>query len=217
MSPVALARMVWVEVSVVSGPYSRFLPFVIIAAALAAIAVDWTAREVGAATPMPSVESDMTAPRLSASGHDITPLSEAEVRTLAAGLDAETYRVTQRAGTEPPFCGKLLHNEHEGTYTCAVCGLPLFSSDDKFDSGTGWPSFTGPVDPEHVTERRDSSHGMARTEISCARCDAHLGHVFADGPRPTGQRYCLNSAAMGFVKHGDAVPERSQPRQSPES
>jgi methionine-R-sulfoxide reductase len=178
---------------------AQLLPVLIIAAVLVAIAVDWLARDVGAATPAPSSEHAMTTPRISASGHDITPLSEAQVRALASKLDPETYRVTQRAGTEPPFCGKLLHNDEEGTYTCAVCGLPLFSSDDKFDSGTGWPSFTGPVDPEHVSERRDVSHGMVRTEISCARCDAHLGHVFPDGPRPTRQRYCLNSAAMDFV------------------
>jgi methionine-R-sulfoxide reductase len=137
-------------------------------------------------------------PHISAAGYDLTPPSPEEKAALVARLEPEVHRVTQRAGTEPPFCGKLLHNHEHGTYTCAVCGLPLFSSDDKFDSGTGWPSFTGPVDPEHVTERRDLSHGMVRTEIACARCDAHLGHVFRDGPRPAGLRYCLNSAAMGF-------------------
>jgi methionine-R-sulfoxide reductase len=188
--------MLRVEVPVRSR-HLEILPLLVVALALVAIGVDRVAR--ADRSEAPSLEEPMPSPRLSASGHDITPLPQAAVRKLAAGLDAETYRVTQRAGTEPPFCGELLHQHEEGTYTCAVCGLPLFSSDDKFDSGTGWPSFTGPVDPEHVTQRRDSSHGMVRTEIACARCDAHLGHVFPDGPRPAGQRYCLNSAAMGFV------------------
>jgi peptide methionine sulfoxide reductase msrA/msrB len=118
---------------------------------------------------------------------------------LRRQLDPMQYDVTQKEGTEPPFKNAYWDNHEQGIYVDVVTGEPLFSSTDKFDSGTGWPSFTGPVDPEHVTQRRDSSHGMVRTEIACARCDAHLGHVFPDGPRPAGQRYCLNSAAMGFV------------------
>ncbi len=188
----------------------RYAPVLILACCLAVIVLDRSVRaaEQGVAD---QVEEAMQTRRISTLGHDVTPLSKAEVATLAAALDPEAYRVTQRAGTEPPFCGQLLHNHEEGTYTCTVCGLPLFSSDDKFDSGSGWPSFTGPVDPEHLTERRDVSHGMVRTEIACARCDAHLGHVFRDGPRPTGLRYCLNSAAMDFVEQGAPVPERSRP------
>jgi methionine-R-sulfoxide reductase len=188
----------------------RYAPLLMFACCLALIALD---RSVRAAEQeaVAQVEEAMRARRISTLGHDVTPLSRTEVARLAAQLDPEAYRVTQRAGTEPPFCGQLLHNHEEGSYTCAVCGLPLFSSEDKFDSGSGWPSFTGPVDPEHLTERRDVSHGMVRTEIACARCDAHLGHVFRDGPRPTGLRYCLNSAAMDFVEQGAPVPERSRP------
>ena len=116
-----------------------------------------------------------------------------------AQLGDESYRIMRRQGTEPAFCG-LLYDHHEaGLYTCAGCGLPLFDSDAKFDSGTGWPSYFQPAAPENVLERSDGSHGMARTEIVCARCDGHLGHVFDDGPKPTGRRHCLNSASLVFT------------------
>jgi methionine-R-sulfoxide reductase len=136
--------------------------------------------------------------RVSQSGYDITPLPSARVKELASTLDAESYRITQQQGTERPFCGTLLDNKLEGVYHCIVCDLPLFSSEHKFTSGTGWPSFFQPFDPDHVSERKDTSHGMARTEITCARCGAHLGHVFDDGPPPTGRRHCLNSASLKF-------------------
>lgn len=149
--------------------------------------------------------------RVSQSGYDITPLPAERVATLAARLDPEAYRVTQKAGTEPPFCGTLVDNKQEGIYACVVCGLPLFSSQHKFDSGTGWPSFFREFDPAHVTRHRDTSHGMTRTEIRCVRCGAHLGHVFADGPRPTGERHCLNSAALVFHPADAPLPPESQP------
>lgn len=134
----------------------------------------------------------------SASGYDLTPLTDDEKQRRAAGLTAEERRILLNQGTEPPFCGGLLDNKEAGTYLCKLCHLPLYHADTKFESGTGWPSFYQPVDPQHVRELRDTSHGMVRVEIRCARCDGHLGHVFPDGPPPTGQRHCLNSASLVF-------------------
>ena len=136
---------------------------------------------------------------ISASGHDITPLTDAQKVQFVAKLTPEQVRITQKAGTERPFCGTLLDNKRDGAYHCVVCDLPLFASNAKFHSGTGWPSFHQSVDPQHITRVEDSSLGIVRTEISCARCDAHLGHVFPDGPPPTGERHCLNSEALVFI------------------
>jgi methionine-R-sulfoxide reductase len=122
-------------------------------------------------------------------------------------LTAEQYAIARGQGTEPAFCGTLLDNHRQGIYHCVCCGLPLFASDSKFDSGTGWPSFFQPVAKENVVTKVDDSFGMHRTEILCARCGAHLGHVFDDGPPPTGLRFCLNSAALTFVDKGKEVPE----------
>ena len=141
----------------------------------------------------------MSAPtRVSASGHDLTPPAPEELEKLAADLTPEERRIILKHGTEPAFCGGLLNNKTDGVYVCRLCGLPLFRSTTKFESGTGWPSFYEPFDPDHIRNIDDRSYGMVRTEIRCARCDGHLGHVFEDGPRPTGLRFCLNSASLRF-------------------
>lgn len=154
---------------------------------------------------------DPSTPRYSRLAFDITPLTDARVNELAKKLTPEEAKVILRKGTEAPFCGNLLDNKKEGTYTCRLCELPLFKSDHKFNSGTGWPSFFQPVSMDHIDEISDTSHGMVRTEILCTRCHAHLGHVFDDGPRPTGLRYCVNSASLDFVENGQPMPPGAQP------
>jgi methionine-R-sulfoxide reductase len=120
-----------------------------------------------------------------------------------AQLSPEQYLIARGKGTERAFCGTLLDNKRDGVYSCVCCGLPLFASDSKFNSGTGWPSFFQPVAEENVTTEQDRSYGMVRSEILCARCDAHLGHVFDDGPAPTRLRFCVNSESLVFTDQKD--------------
>ena len=128
---------------------------------------------------------------------DKIKLSDTEWRKR---LDPERYEVLRERGTEPAFSGKLYKNKERGSYLCAGCGQQLFSSETKYDSGTGWPSFWEPIDGGSVEENEDLSYNMCRTEVLCSRCGGHLGHVFPDGPKPTGLRYCLNSASLEFEK-----------------
>jgi peptide-methionine (R)-S-oxide reductase len=122
---------------------------------------------------------------------------------LSSKLTTEQYHVTKEAGTEPAYSGKYWNEKRSGTYNCVVCGEPLFSSETKYDSGSGWPSFTAPLDGANVAEHSDSSLGMVRTESQCGNCGAHLGHVFPDGPGPNGLRYCMNSASLNLEMDDD--------------
>jgi len=138
--------------------------------------------------------------RKSESGFDLTRLTQSQIQELAKTLSQEERDVLLHHGTEPPFCGGFLGQKESGNYLCRLCSLPLFRSETKFESGTGWPSFYAPFDPDHIAYIEDRSHYMVRVEIRCARCDSHLGHVFEDGPKPTGYRFCLNSLALQFEK-----------------
>ena len=139
---------------------------------------------------------------------DLTPPSDAQFARLVADLDDEEKRVLLEHGTEAPFCGIFLHEKRPGVFTCRLCGLPLFHGGTKFESGTGWPSFTRPFSEKHLKTSRDTSFGMVRSEIVCARCGAHQGHVFPDGPPPTGQRYCINSVSLAFTAEGEPLPDK---------
>jgi peptide-methionine (R)-S-oxide reductase len=151
-------------------------------------------------------DSSKTQSHFSVSGHEISPIDASDRERRIAHLSAEERRVILNQGTEPAFCGGLLDNKLQGVYRCRLCDLPLFKSDAKFNSGTGWPSFFQAFDPEHVRTVRDVSYGMIRDEIRCTRCDGHLGHVFDDGPPPTGQRFCLNSISLVFVEADEGAP-----------
>jgi peptide-methionine (R)-S-oxide reductase len=148
-------------------------------------------------------------PEHSGSGFSLLPIDAEHLSQLVEQLTPEQHQVTQKSGTEAAFCGGFLTDKAAGTYGCVVCHLPLFRSNQKFDSGTGWPSFFDTFDPDHVCQKPDGSHGMERIEITCGRCDAHLGHLFLDGPPPTGVRHCLNSASLRFVSEGQEIPSEA--------
>lgn len=149
-------------------------------------------------------QTESPTPLRSPSGFDLTPPSDSQRVALEADLSPEEKRVLLAHGTEAPFCGTLLGEKRAGVFCCRECGLPLFRSATKFESGTGWPSFTQPVDDAVIAHHADTNHGMTRIETTCNVCDAHLGHVFPDGPEPSGLRFCMNALALDKIAQDEA-------------
>lgn len=170
--------------------------------------ISTNAREARLLVPE-SQGNPVVAPMSSAmSKYDLRPPTEEQRTRITSRLSEEERHVLLEHGTEAAFCGVFLDNHKDGIYTCRFCGLPLFRSSAKFDSGTGWPSFFRPYDESHIRRVRDTSYGMMRIEEVCARCGSHLGHVFPDGPPPTGERHCLNSVSLSFTEQGQPLPDR---------